>query len=402
MKQSPKQKLKEADYTEETWKDLQSALASAKKIAEAEDAMQSEVTKSADALTEAMDNLKTKAKDTAEKNVAADKEALKKPELSTGDTLTLPTVGENGSVITWTSDNDAVKINGGTASITKGDTELTVKLTATITYGEGEDKVEETVTFEIKVPAKGTAPVTVNKAELNSLIQRVQGTAKGNYTDDSWNAFQSALTNARKVNDDQAATQAVVDSAKAALETAVKGLTVKTDISKAAKVTVSPTSNTYTGKKIQPKVVVKAGNVTLKSGTDYTVAYKNNVKVGKASVVITGTGKYMGTVTKTFNIVPKATSIKGKVTAKSKGFIVKWAKGAKSSVTGYEVQYSTDKKFKKKVTKTKTIKKLSTTKLTVKKLKAKKKYYVRVRTYKKVKNAKYVSKWSKTKTVKTK
>ena len=47
-----------------------------------------------------------------------------------------------------------------------------------------------------------------------------------------------------------------------------------------------------------------------------------------------------------FNIVPKATSIKGKVTAKSKGFIVKWAKGAKSSVTGYEVQYSTDKKFK--------------------------------------------------------
>ena len=105
----------------------------------------------------------------------------------------------HGSVITWTSDNDAVKINGGTASITKGDTELTVKLTATITYGEGEDKVEETVTFEIKVPAKGTAPVTVNKAELNSLIQRVQGTAKGNYTDDSWNAFQSALTNARKV-----------------------------------------------------------------------------------------------------------------------------------------------------------------------------------------------------------
>ncbi|MEY8392232.1 glycoside hydrolase family 3 N-terminal domain-containing protein [Lachnospiraceae bacterium 45-W7] len=399
---SEAEKFKEADYTKETWDALQSALESARETADAADATQSEVAEKTRALTEAIENLKTKAKDTAEKNVAADKEALQKPEIGVGDSLTLPTKGENGSVITWTSDNDAVKIDGGAASITKGDTEITVTLTATITYGDGEDKVTETVTFEIKVPAKGVSPVTVNKADLNSLIERVQGTAKGNYTDESWNAFQNALTNARNVNADPAATQAVVDSTKTALEAAVNGLTLKTDISKAAKVTVSASSCTYNGKKQQPKVVVKVGNAALVSGTDYTVAYKNNVQVGKASVTITGTGKYMGTVTKTFKIVPKATSIKGKVTAKSKAFLVKWAKGSKSAVTGYEIQYSTDKKFKKKATKTKTIKKAGTTKLTVKKLKAKKKYYVRVRTYKKVKNTKYVSAWSKVKTVTTK
>ena len=73
--------------------------------------------------------------------------------------------------------------------------------------------------------------------------------------------------------------------------------------------------------------------------------------------------------------------------------------------TGYQVQVATNKKFKKNK-KTVTIKKQKTTKTTVKKLKAKKKYYVRVRTYKTVKiNGKSIriySGWSKAKTVTTK
>ena len=58
--------------------------------------------------------------------------------------------------------------------------------------------------------------------------------------------------------------------------------------------------------------------------------------------------------------------------------------------------------FAQKVTITKTIKKNTVTKLTVKKLKAKKKYYIRIRTYKTVKGKKYCSSWSAVKTVKTK
>ena len=95
---------------------------------------------------------------------------------------------------------------------------------------------------------------------------------------------------------------------------------------------------------------------------------------------------------------PKSASIK-KVKAAKKAISVIWKKV--SGVKGYQVQVATDKKFKKNK-KTVTIKKQKTTKTTVKKLKAKKKYYVRVRTYKIVNGKKVYSAWSKVKSVKTK
>ena len=95
---------------------------------------------------------------------------------------------------------------------------------------------------------------------------------------------------------------------------------------------------------------------------------------------------------------PKKTSIK-KVNGAKKAISVTWKKV--SGVKGYQVQVATDKKFKKNK-KTVTIKKQKTTKTTVKKLKAKKKYYVRVRTYKTVNGKKVYSSWSKVKSVKAK
>lgn len=137
----------------------------------------------------------------------------------------------------------------------------------------------------------------------------------------------------------------------------------------------------------------------MKKSKYYTVTYKNNKKVGKAAVTIRLKGKYKGTITKTFQIVPKTTKIT-KLKATAKGFQMAWKK-QKASITGYQIQYSTSKKFTKKTTKVKAVKKTSTTKLTVRKLKAKKKYYVRIRTYKTVKGRKYYSGWSKTRTVRT-
>ncbi len=93
-----------------------------------------------------------------------------------------------------------------------------------------------------------------------------------------------------------------------------------------------------------------------------------------------------------------------KLTKAKKSFKATWKKV--SGVKGYQIQYSTSKKFTKKTTKSVTIKKNKTTSKTVKKLKAKKKYYVRIRTYKNVKlngkTVKVYSSWSKAKTVKTK
>lgn len=104
------------------------------------------------------------------------------------------------------------------------------------------------------------------------------------------------------------------------------------------------------------------------------------------------------TTKNTKTVKPKKTSIK-KLSKGKKKFTVTWAKV--SGVRGYQIQYSSDKKFKKN-NKSVTVTKQKTTKATVKKLKSKKKYYVRVRTYKTVNGKKIYSSWSKVKSVKTK
>ena len=104
------------------------------------------------------------------------------------------------------------------------------------------------------------------------------------------------------------------------------------------------------------------------------------------------------TTKNTETVKPKKTSIK-KLSKGKKKFTVTWAKV--SGVKGYQIQYSSDKKFKKN-NKSVTVTKQKTTKATVKKLKSKKKYYVRVRTYKTVNGKKIYSSWSKLKSVKTK
>ena len=171
--------------------------------------------------------------------------------------------------------------------------------------------------------------------------------------------------------------------------------TANNDITKA---TVSGISTkAFTGKAITQNVTVKVGNTVLKNGTDYTVSYSNNKKVGKATVKITGKDKYGGVITKTFKINPAKQEIQ-KLTAKSKAFFVDWAQ--KGSATGYEIQYATNSKFTsaKKVT----ITNKNTDTKTISKLSGKKKYYVRVRSYTTVKGAKYYGAWSASKSVTTK
>ena len=105
------------------------------------------------------------------------------------------------------------------------------------------------------------------------------------------------------------------------------------------------------------------------------------------------------TATEQVNVAkPKSAKFK-KVKSAKNAISVEWKKV--SGVKGYQVQVATDKKFKKNK-KTVNIKKQKTTKTTVKKLKAKKKYYVRIRTYKIVNGKKVYSAWSKVKGVKTK
>ena len=71
-------------------------------------------------------------------------------------------------------------------------------------------------------------------------------------------------------------------------------------------ITLGTASYTYDGTAKQPAVTVKNGSTTLTKGTDYIVSYINNTNAGTAAAVVSGAGKYTGTVNKTFTISAKS------------------------------------------------------------------------------------------------
>ena len=167
-------------------------------------------------------------------------------------------------------------------------------------------------------------------------------------------------------------------------------------------ISLSKTSFTYNKNVQKPIVKVIGSDGKAIATSNYTVKYSNkdSKKAGRYSVTITFKGDYYtGTKTLTYDIKPKGTSL-SKVTAGKKQFTAKW-KAQKTETTGYEIQYATNKSFTSGK-KTVNVKKNKTTSTTVKKLKAKKKYYVRIRTYKTVNGKKFYSGWSKVLNVTTK
>lgn len=166
---------------------------------------------------------------------------------------------------------------------------------------------------------------------------------------------------------------------------------------------LSATTYTYDGKAKKPSVSVVGADGKTISSTNYTVTYPSGRQnVDKYTINITFMGNYRGTKTLYFTINPKGTSISS-LTAGSKKFTVKWKKPA-TQTTGYQIQYSTSSKFTN--AKNVTVLTNKTTNKTISKLSAKKKYYVRVRTYKTVKingkSTKIYSSWSKVNYVTTK
>ena len=137
---------------------------------------------------------------------------------------------------------------------------------------------------------------------------------------------------------------------KKVLETAEIPALSRISISKAS-VTLSTSTYAYDGKAKKPGVTVKLNGKTLKNGTDYTVSYSNNTKVGTAKVTITGKGNYTGSVSKTYSIknnFKKATisgisnkSYTGKNITQS--ITVKYNGKTLKNGTDYTVSYSSNK-----------------------------------------------------------
>ena len=161
------------------------------------------------------------------------------------------------------------------------------------------------------------------------------------------------------------------------------------------KLTVKVSNVTYNGKAQKPSVKVYSGKKRL-SSKYYTVSYKNNKNVGYGTVTVKGKGNYSkASGTAKFKINLKKTKLSSAKSTKKKTFITTWKKTGGNS--GWQVQYSTNKKFRSGV---RTVNlKSSNTRLTVRNLKNRKKYYVRVRSYKKVGKQTWYSGWSNVKRV---
>ena len=180
--------------------------------------------------------------------------------------------------------------------------------------------------------------------------------------------------------------------------------------------TVSNVNLSVGRKTVKVAYAKKTLNLNIKAEKGASVSVKSaNKKVisidKKKRAVICGTGKTEITVTASLkgkkttvlkipvSITPIRQSVLALKSSKSRQMIVSWKKDTRAA--GYQVMYSTDKKFRKNV-KTVNIKKYKTTHCTVKKLARNKRYYVRVRSYKKVSGGKLYGSWSSTKNVKIK
>lgn len=179
-----------------------------------------------------------------------------------------------------------------------------------------------------------------------------------------------------------------------------------TIINKVNTIKLSKNHGIYNNKTQHPSILVKdsKGNI-LEQGTDYKVSWaKGMKKAGIYNVKIIFTGRYNGTTEQTYKICPKGTNISN-VKISKKWVVLEWKKQGKQT-SGYQIQYSLNKKFTKKTVKKIIVKNNKTVSISVKSGKTDKKYYIRIRTYKNVKTGgktvKVFSGWSKIKTVKTK
>lgn len=224
----------------------------------------------------------------------------------------------------------------------------------------------------------------------NPVLTGLLSLCRGEQTDDTDNP-KNPDTNQKK--DDN---QNTSDSKKTQNSSTTNNLK-KQKITKVSSAYKKSVGQSFTLKpKAKGKITYKTGNKKVA-----TVNSKGKVTVkgtGKATITVTAkaTSTYSKSVKKiTVYGVPKKPEMK-KLTAGKKKFTVQWKKDKKAD--GYQVQYSTDKKFKKNVKSVNVSKK--STKATVKKLKKRKTYRVRVRSYKKINGKKYYSGWGKVKSVK--
>ena len=213
-----------------------------------------------------------------------------------------------GSIVTYESSEPAVAaVDSTTGKVTikgAGTAVITTKAAATDEYDEAVATCTLTVEKKsIAIPAADATVFTYNgKPQTYALVENQAYTVSGNVQTDANETGYSV---------------------KAALkDTANTQWKDGTDEDKTYVFTIAPKplskvtigdfpDKTYTGLSIQPAVAPVDGNTALTENTDYTVSYGANTNVGKATITVTGTGNYTGTVSKEWKITPAVLTISG-------------------------------------------------------------------------------------------
>lgn len=289
-------------------------------------------------------------------------------------------VGAGTAEITVTASGDA-NHNGASAKVAVTVTDkvnisaCTLELGAkSYTYDGKKKEPAVTVKNGSTTLRKGTDYTVSYKNNLNAGTAATVVKGAGKYT--------GALEKIFKINKAKTTIKASNVTKKTAKK--AKAFSLKAKCARSGALTYSSKNKrikvSKKGKVTIPKNFVGKTVITIKAAAskNYKAASKKvTVKVNPAGVKITSA----------------KSAASGKVT-------VKWKKNAKA--TGYEIQYSTNKKFAKAAAKSRKVKKASKTKEIISRLKKGKTYYVRARTYKKVAGKTYYSGWSNKKKVKIK
>lgn len=157
-------------------------------------------------------------------------------------------------------------------------------------------------------------------------------------------------------------------------------------------VSLSKDSFVYDGAEKKPQVTIEGV-----SEENYVVSYKDNVKVGTGTVVITGVGDVAGEIEVEFEIThdrPDRVLLKSPTTGKTHYVKARWYK---EDCDGYQIRYATNSSFKS--AKSIYVKDGDVASKMIKKLKKGKRYYVKVRAYNLYEGKRVYGAWSKYKSV---
>lgn len=202
--------------------------------------------------------------------------------------------------ITWSSNNSSVATVSSTGLVTAKNAGTATITAKTINGLQAKCKVN------VMVPAvqiyldKEQIELTKGESEqVNVTLSPLNSTDKV-----SWTSDNSAV--AKVIDGTVIGIGAGKTIVRAKTESGLSrncSVTVKQDINE---FTVSGiVDKVYTGEKNEQDIKIYSGNQTLREGTDYFIAYKNNIEVGIAEVQIVGKGYYIGSQNFTFNINKK-------------------------------------------------------------------------------------------------